>query len=606
MNVKQAVFQCDGADVPADLALQFKAAPIQIRSEGPDASLTLHIQNLDTRVLMGVNDILADLVRIAAYVYAADQMVSRGGPADVHLEAWRREMTLCLPVSVPEVWGQESVRKALSVALNFASEDTWDFRFSPGGTTTRQLTFFPPNVDRALLRDPDAVLLFSGGADSLSAAVDAAVNRGLRPLLVSHFPSFMTGGRQKRLWSALKRRSEWQFPYLGFHIFRRASDPASTSQRVRPFLYASIGSAVAAQLGVGRVELADNGVVSLGLPINGSVIGAQTSRTTHFKFLTCFRALLATLGIGPVDVENPLRQKTRAEALTILKNAGCSELVALTYSCSHAARRPQDKPQCGCCSQCIDRRFGSVAAGLENVDPGSRYGTDIFFDALPEGEALTLANSYLQFARAVVITPAEDLFNEWPELYQCIPTGPGSVEAATEIAALLKRQGQAVDAVVAEMIGRARLPLARGEIPATSLVRLAIGASPQLLELPFEGNVFRREGEFWMVSYEGLRVALRSTKGMDYLGYLVARPGQQIEARDLEAEFSSQAAAAGGRGRTHEKARQAVTKALNGAIATIRLRHTSLALADHLEAAIHRGNTPAYVPTTPIDWRLTA
>lgn len=603
MNVTQAVFQCDGAPVPNDVARKTPGAPYQIRSLGPEPSLTLHVQNLDTRVLMAVNDVLSDLVRIAAYVYAADQMVSRGGPKDIHLEDWRREMTLCVPVSAPGVWDREAVRRTLCAALNVASEDTWDFRFSQGEPTMRQLSIFPPETEQTLLRDPDSVLLFSGGADSLSAAVDGAVNRGLHPLLVSHFPSMMIGGRQERLWGALNKRSEWRFPYMGFHIFRSAGDPASTSQRVRPFLYASIGSAVAAQLGIGRVELADNGVVSLGLPINGSVIGAQTSRTTHFKFLTQFRGLLETLGFGSMTVENPLWRNTRAEALTILKDAGYAELVGLTYSCSHSARRPADKPQCGWCSQCIDRRFGMVAAGLESFDPASRYGVDIFFEAMPEGEARTLANSYLQFAREVNATSAEDLFNRRPELYQCIPTGAGSVEAASQIAALLKRHGQIVDGVIADMIGREKHRLGRGEIPSTSLVRLAIGESPHLPELPFDGNFFRREGELWTVSFDGVRVTLPRKKGMDYLGALVTRPGQSLEARLLEAEFSSENAAASHRGRTNEKARQSVSKAINGAITTIRLHHP--ALADHLVAAVHLGKSPVYSPSTPVDWRLS-
>jgi hypothetical protein len=414
----------------------------------------------------------------------------------------------------------------------------------------------------------------------------------------------MVGSRQRRLWNALKKKSDWRFPYLGFHIFRKGGEAATYSQRVRPFLYASIGSAVAAQLGIGRVDLADNGVVSLGLPINGSVIGAQTSRTTHYKFLSRFESLLEALGLHSVSIGNPLRLKTRAEALTVLKDAGYADLVALTNSCSHSRGLPTNKPQCGCCSQCIDRIFGTVAAGLEAVDPPTRYGMNIFFDALPEGDGRTLATHYLEFARQILDTRPEELFDIRPELFDCIPSDKGAVEAASEVAALLKRHGKVVVDVVGEMIRRASVQIARGQMPITSLVVLAGSSLPQARELPLEGNIFRREGEYWVVSYDGIRVSIHSTLGLEYLRYLVARQGEPVAVRKLEAQFSSHTRSVAQRGRTNEKARQAVTKAINGAISTIRLHNPSL--ANHLDRAVVRGLYPVYAPSSHVDWQLTA
>jgi predicted ATPase len=48
-------------------------------------------------------------------------------------------------------------------------------------------------------------------------------------------------------------------------------------------------------------------------------------------------------------------------------------------------------------------------------------------------------------------------------------------------------------------------------------------------------NLFRREGEYWTVSYDGLVVRLRDAKGLHYLAQLLAHPGREFHAIDLEA-----------------------------------------------------------------------
>jgi hypothetical protein len=48
-------------------------------------------------------------------------------------------------------------------------------------------------------------------------------------------------------------------------------------------------------------------------------------------------------------------------------------------------------------------------------------------------------------------------------------------------------------------------------------------------------NRFRREGEYWTISYEGSVVRLRDAKGLRHLAQLLAHPGQEFHAVDLEA-----------------------------------------------------------------------
>jgi hypothetical protein len=57
-------------------------------------------------------------------------------------------------------------------------------------------------------------------------------------------------------------------------------------------------------------------------------------------------------------------------------------------------------------------------------------------------------------------------------------------------------------------------------------------------------NVFRREGEYWTVCYEGSVVRLRDAKGLRHLARLLADPGRELHAIDLEAADSQPAPAA--------------------------------------------------------------
>jgi hypothetical protein len=57
-------------------------------------------------------------------------------------------------------------------------------------------------------------------------------------------------------------------------------------------------------------------------------------------------------------------------------------------------------------------------------------------------------------------------------------------------------------------------------------------------------NVFRREGEYWTVCYEGSVVRLKDAKGLRHLARLLAHPGQEFHAVDLEAAEGQAARAA--------------------------------------------------------------
>jgi hypothetical protein len=67
-------------------------------------------------------------------------------------------------------------------------------------------------------------------------------------------------------------------------------------------------------------------------------------------------------------------------------------------------------------------------------------------------------------------------------------------------------------------------PQARGPTPPAAAVGVASA-----------GTVFRRDGEYWTVGFEGVVVRLRDAKGLRHLARLLAQPGREVPAVALEA-----------------------------------------------------------------------
>jgi ATP/maltotriose-dependent transcriptional regulator MalT len=61
-------------------------------------------------------------------------------------------------------------------------------------------------------------------------------------------------------------------------------------------------------------------------------------------------------------------------------------------------------------------------------------------------------------------------------------------------------------------------------------------------------NVFRREGDYWSVVFEGRTVRVRDLKGMRYLALLLAHPGREFHVLDLVAAATGQQMALGDAG----------------------------------------------------------
>ena len=169
--------------------------PVRLALDGPARNVFLNVEDVIGSRYADPPPALADLLDLAAYVYAADQSVSRGGPHDAE-GRWRRDFVFRVPVREPDLWRSPAVAAALGDALGFASEDDYRFEFEPLAREARKQSRFPwPGGGSAFDEVAEDVVLFSGGLDSLAGAVREAIVHGRKVLLVNHCSTGKKGPR---------------------------------------------------------------------------------------------------------------------------------------------------------------------------------------------------------------------------------------------------------------------------------------------------------------------------------------------------------------------------------------------------------------------------
>ena len=117
-------------------------------------------------------------------------------------------------------------------------------------------------------------------------------------------------------------------------------------------------------------------------------------------------------------------------------------------------------------------------------------------------------------------------------------------------------------------------------------------------------NVFRQDGDRWLIAYVGTTIMLRDARGLRHLATLVRNPGRQFHVNELVGNLPEALAEAERDGdlTRAERARVTVTKSIAAALTRIGTKHPELAA--HLRATVRRGYYCAYVPDPrhPIAW----
>lgn len=250
------------------------------------------------------------------------------------------------------------------------------------------------------------------------------------------------------------------------------------TQRSRSFLFSALSAVVATLVDVKEIYLCDNGVVSINLPQSSQNYGTQLSRSTHPKFLTLMERLVQVVtGSADLRIINSHLFRTRTEVFELIRNCGCSRLLQESVSCAHTEGRTRLQPHCGVCSQCIDRRFASIAAGMEEFDMVERYEIDIFRHSLPEGVPRTHAENYVRFAHQ--LERADDIgpfFTEFPAAYDAVPDTGFAPEFTQKLFDLFQRHQKLVNGAIEKQLQRNLKDIRRGTLPSDCLLRIVATA----------------------------------------------------------------------------------------------------------------------------------
>jgi 7-cyano-7-deazaguanine synthase in queuosine biosynthesis len=392
------VFLCNGASKPTTLPPTTKNITLNYAKADPKRVINLKLPKFVDQVYHLPNRVL-DLLEIAAYVFAADRMVCRGPKAALEFHAWPRSMQFCIRVREADFWNREQVKKKLAEVLVFMTGDRdYVFDFFPGHSTPPSSLF--DNNEFTLSSDGEAaVVLFSGGLDSLAGVLKRLNTTKETLYLVSHQsgqPS--TKKTQAKLFDSLIRDYPGRLRHYPFECGLSNVRAAEETQRTRAFLFGSIAFALSSCLSLTSFYAYENGVTSLNLLRRQDLINARASRTTHPKTLVLMSEFLSEIQEQPVKVLNPFWQYTKTDIFELLKELNGSNLVGSTVSCSKTFQRLESGTHCGCCFQCIDRRFASYAAGLDHIDNVGIYSKDVFIDPIDSQDTRTTALDYIRQA----------------------------------------------------------------------------------------------------------------------------------------------------------------------------------------------------------------
>lgn len=543
---------CGGAshpDAPDDA--------LALAVSGKEANLTVDIAGISTAIGANVPAAFKDLIRVAAYVLAADQATRRGQANDVDLGLrWRRSFRFVVTVEDLALWQGETMRELLSPTLAFLSDDDYTFEFQPlVGREPEQLTFSMPDGEAFLgWKDIEAVQLFSGGLDSLAGAAEQVLKKKRKVIVVSHRSANKTWKTQKYLLDQLHQRATVEGPaHVAIRVLKHDKKlRRERTQRSRSFLYAAIAGAVADLVGCDAVDFYENGTTGLNIPISPQLVGAKATRTTHPRVLRGYARILSLVAGRGLAVTNGYELKTRTEVLERLNACEAADLIKYAVSCAHVHTSSNMHPHCGRCSQCIDRRFAVLACDLAMHDPEEGYAIDLIKDGRKDEIDQTLLINYVETAdRFAACTNPDEFLAQFGAAALAIPSMMDAMQVDADTASrvlfeLHQRQGQAVGRVVqgvfAQYAKEIRTP---GGLPSTSLPMLLFAraragdqvAPPKVQDpaLQVSGEyVFRQFGESWTIRFRGGQaLPMQPSKGLLYLRLLIERPGEMLTAFSL-------------------------------------------------------------------------
>jgi len=471
--MRQFKIVCDGVD-PGVLPKGFET--LELAVQGKTKNVELKVAAISKAVMGNIPDAVMDLLEIGTYVYCADQHLSRGSEKLIgYGKDWWRDLHFKIPVRDVDLWQRDDLTRALEKTLGFLSGESYHFEFEKAVSPVRQESLYFEFTDDPLR--PEDVCLFSGGIDSFAGAVEQIVGNERKLALVGHHSSDKTKHVQEELVEALKAKGySDKIHYIPITVRNtNYNTPKEYTQRSRSFLFACLAMAIADMYEKDEFTFFENGVVSLNIPISADVLESRATRTTHPRVINGLKEIFGLVFGREIEVKHPYQWLTKKEVTEKIRAHGFSDLLKATNSCTRPRGPKKGKTHCGICSQCIDRRFGILAAGMGDDEPEDNYNIPLMTGRRTGTKEINLAAQYVKFARDFSqLRGSFDLLNNYPSMADALHEFEEltSEQAEEQIFALYKKHANDVLSVLDQGLNANRQEWREDRLPNTSLLAL--------------------------------------------------------------------------------------------------------------------------------------
>jgi 7-cyano-7-deazaguanine synthase in queuosine biosynthesis len=450
MNTSSSqVIVCNGASTPDDVAgdskvrfLDYGNAPDRDR----ERNLTLNLPGI---ARSDFPDRVLDLIELAVYIHAGDRLAGRGRANAAELHGWQRRFRYRIRVRDYNFWSSGEVKKALSEVVAFMTGDkSYTFEFEAGHATAQRGLFASEDFEVNPRQDAQ-VVLFSGGLDSLTGAVDRLKNSSGEVYLVSHRAQPSIKKTQRELVKALAGSFPNRISHYTFDSHLRGIKAREETQRSRSLLFGSLAYAIAHAAGRRSFYLYENGITGINFPKRQNLMNARASRTTHPRTVRLLEHLFSLVQEDEITIQNPFLYLTKTDVLERLKEMGFEELYTSAVSCGITRSKQAPATHCGGCNQCIDRRFAAYAAGIDDYDDSAHYEQDFIREGVEDRNGQKSLLDFLRQAGQFANESADDFednhANELVELFEHLPDSAGDdLSTIEKIHRLCRRHGAQV------------------------------------------------------------------------------------------------------------------------------------------------------------------
>lgn len=449
-----------------------------VRLSGGNRNFELESDRIQRAALGPLDPLMSDLLDIAATVFASDGQVTRGGLAGIGMgQDWCRRFQFTIPVRRIDIWTRDDVTNALQDLVGFMSGDAPSFDFAPRPLDAPAEPFLAFEADGAAFQADD-VILFSGGLDSFAGALETLDTGTGNVLLVSHRSAQKVLPRQDKLARYLTDRFKGRCLHIGIRGRLVGLTTRETTQRSRTLLFAALAHTVASSFGSQRIRFFENGIVSHNLPISPQVIGTMATRTTHPLVLKKLNDLMALVAPDAPRITNGYQWLTKRDVIERIRRHGAEAHIKSAVSCAIVREQTVLEPHCGCCSQCLDRRFAMLSAGASEHDPLEGYKTDVLMGATPNGRSRIMAVEWTRHALSFRDMDRSTFMQRFGVEATQILQGHPDLEPRQVIErtlAMHRRHGEDVFTVIETAIRDHAAEIADRRFDPTSLLMLHIG-----------------------------------------------------------------------------------------------------------------------------------